>query len=291
MEDDRWHAAACGLRRHVTTPASQESKLPELATERFRHVPGTGRGPVEVARDVLVPEIAPALERAPGSRLDQNELRLQHQMATADSALVHEWPHIEEPLPTHHLAADHPVERTAVAQLVGAFGHHPRLVHMLARKPALFTIPEFLADPVVEVFDRVTADAKLDEVKGHGVVPYVSRFGRSLSARWNSSPQRTCRHRIAGNCGGIATATTPRAGNHSKRAARVATWERCLSSEEVAYCGGASGVGGERAGAAPAAGLRADVPAAAPVVSCGGCGAAGSAVMMLTGGIEDADGK
>src|SRR6478752_9312855 len=69
-----------------------------------------------------------------------------------------------------------------------------------------------------------------------------------------------------------------------------------------AYCGGASGVGGERAGAAaelggeragaaPAAGLRADVPAAAPVVSCGGCGAAGSAVMMLTGGIEDADGK
>jgi hypothetical protein len=24
-------------------------------------------------------------------------------------------------------------------------------------------------------------------VKGHGVVPYVSRFGRSLSARWNSA--------------------------------------------------------------------------------------------------------
>jgi len=187
MEDDRWHAAACGLRRHVTTPASQESKLPELATERFRHVPGTGRGPVEVARDVLVPEIAPALERAPGSRLDQNELRLQHQMAAADAALVHEWPHVEEPLPTHHLAADHPIERAAVAQLVGAFGHHPCLVHVLARKPALFTILEFLADPVVEVFDRITADAKLDKVKGHGVVPYVSRFGRSLSARWNSA--------------------------------------------------------------------------------------------------------
>src|SRR3954471_2706172 len=192
MEHDRWHAAACGLRRHVTTAASQEPKLPEFATKGFRHVPGTGRGPVEVTRDVIVPEIAPALKRAPGSRLDKNELRLQHQMAAADAALVHERPHIEEPLPTHHLAADHPIERAAVAQLVGAFGHHPRLVHVLARKPALLAIPEFLANPVLELFDRVTADAKLDEVKGHGVVPYVSRFERSLSARWKSSPQRTC---------------------------------------------------------------------------------------------------
>jgi hypothetical protein len=57
---------------------------------------------------------------------------------------------------------------------------------VLARKPALFAIPEFLTDPVVELFDRVTADAKLDEVKGHGVLPYVSRFGRSLSAWWKS---------------------------------------------------------------------------------------------------------
>src|SRR4051812_3560451 len=69
-----------------------------------------------------------------------------------------------------------------------------------------------------------------------------------------------------------------------------------------AYCGGASGVGGERAGtvaelggcragAAPVAGLRADVSAAAPVVSCGGWGAAGSAGMILAGGIGDAGGK
>src|SRR6476619_5760003 len=160
MEDDRWHAAGCGMRHRVTTPASQEPKLPQLATERFRHVAGTGRGAVEVTRDILVPEIAPALERAPGSRLDQNELRLQHQMAAADAALVHERPHVEEPLPAHHLAADHPVERAPVAQLVGAFGHHPRLMHVLARKPAFFAILEFLADPAVEVFDRVTTDAK-----------------------------------------------------------------------------------------------------------------------------------
>jgi hypothetical protein len=70
-----------------------------------------------------------------------------------------------------------------------------------------------------------------------------------------------------------------------------------------AYCAGASGIGGWRAGAAaelggwrvgaaPCGGLRgAAGVSAAPVVSWGGCGAAGSAVMMLTGGIEDDDGK
>jgi hypothetical protein len=66
------------------------------------------------------------------------------------------------------------------------------------------------------------------------------------------------------------------------------------------YCAGASGVGG-RAGTEPGlaggrdcaplgAALRGGVSAApAPVVSAGR--AAGSAVMILTGGIEDAEGK
>ena len=152
---------------------SQKPKLPQLPPQCFRHVPGARRGAVEVTRDVFVPEIAPALERPPGSRLDQNELRLQHQMAAADPALVHERSHVEEPLPTHHLPADHPIERAAVAQLVGALGDHPRPVHVLAREPALFAILQFLADPVLELFDRVTTDAKLDEMKGHGDLPYM----------------------------------------------------------------------------------------------------------------------
>jgi hypothetical protein len=152
---------------------SQKPKLPQLTPQCFRHVPGARRGAVKVTRDVFVPEIAPALERPPGSGLDQNELRLQHQMAAADPAPVHERSHVEEPLPTHHLPADHPIERAAVAQLVGALGDHPRPVHVLAREPALFAILQFLADPVLELFDRVTTDAKLDEMKGHGDLPYM----------------------------------------------------------------------------------------------------------------------
>src|SRR5262249_15030178 len=90
------------------------------------------------------------------------------QMAAADAFLVDEWPHVDEPLPAHDLAADHPVERAAVAQLVGALGHHACPVHVLGREPALPALLELLADPILEILDRVTADAELDEMKGRG---------------------------------------------------------------------------------------------------------------------------
>src|SRR5262245_5053860 len=146
---------------------SQEAELAQLATQRLRHVLGTRRSAVEVARGVFDREIAPALERPIRPRLDQDELGLEHQMAAADPFLVDERPHIDEPLPTRDLAADHPVERAAVAQLVGALGHHARPVHVLEREPALPALLELLADPILEFSDRVTADAKLDEMKGH----------------------------------------------------------------------------------------------------------------------------
>src|SRR5262245_18999487 len=147
---------------------SQEPELAQLATQRLRHILGPWRSAVEVARGVFGREIAPALERPPRPRLDQGELGLEHQMAAADPFLVDEWPHVDEPLPAHDLAADHPVERAAVAQLVGALGHHARPVHVLEREPALPALLELLADPILEILDRVTADAKLDEMKGHG---------------------------------------------------------------------------------------------------------------------------
>src|SRR5262245_36602421 len=154
----------CGDRRRLGggNARSQEPELAQLATQRLRHIFGAWRGAVEVARGVFGREIAPALERPPWPRLDQDELGLEHQMAAADAFLV------DEPLPAHDLAADHPVERAAVAQLVGALGHHARSVHVLGREPALPALLELLADPILEILDRVTADAKLDEMKGHG---------------------------------------------------------------------------------------------------------------------------
>jgi hypothetical protein len=40
-------------------------------------------------------------------------------------------------------------------------------VHVLALEPVLPAVPELLADPILEVLDRVTADTKLDEMKWH----------------------------------------------------------------------------------------------------------------------------
>src|SRR5262245_26535593 len=146
---------------------SQQAELAQFATQRLRHVAGARRGAVEIARSVLVREVAPALERAPRPRLDEDELRLQHQIAATDPTLVDERAHVEESLPAHHLAADHPVERAALAQVAGTLGHHARSMQMLARELALLALRELLADPALEVLDRVAADAELDEVKGH----------------------------------------------------------------------------------------------------------------------------
>jgi hypothetical protein len=129
---------------------------------------GARRDTVEVARRVLGRKITPALERAPRARLDQHELRLQHEMAAADPLLIDERPHVADALAAHDLTADHPVERAPVAQLVGALGRHARPVHVLARKAASPARLELLADPVLEVLDGVATDAKLDEMEGHG---------------------------------------------------------------------------------------------------------------------------
>ena len=77
--------------------------------------------------------------------------------------------------------------------------------------------------------------------------------------------------------------------------------ERIYPQKDRTYCwAGASGKGAEVAGTPACAGGRADgngcdglraglaAASAEPVVSCG---TPGSAFMMLTGGIEDADGK
>src|SRR5262249_16298952 len=128
---------------------------------------GAGGGGWGAGGGVFGGQKGPPRNPPPRPRLDQDELGLEPQWAAADAFLVDEWPHIDEPLPAHDLAADHPVERAAVAQLVGALGHHARPVHVLEREPALPALFELLADPILEFSDRVTADAKLDEMKGH----------------------------------------------------------------------------------------------------------------------------
>src|SRR6516165_2531985 len=148
--------------------ALQETKLTQLAAQRFGHILSAGRGAIQVTRRIFALQIAPALKRPERAWLDQDWLRLEHQVAATDSISIGERPHIEDALPAHDLAADHPIERSAVAQLVGALRHHSRPVHVLAGQAAFPALFDFLADPILQIPDRITADAKFDEMKGHG---------------------------------------------------------------------------------------------------------------------------
>ena len=136
----------------------------------------------------LAGEIAPALERAPRPRLDRRHLRLQHDPAAPDTLLVDERAHRQHPLAAHHLPADHPVERAAADDLVGALGHHARGVDVLgllaARAPAL------LLDPVLEVLDRVAADAELDEMQCHADTVLPLSMWQHVSAATRTWPAR-----------------------------------------------------------------------------------------------------
>ena len=153
----------------------QQTKLTQFPTQCLRHAPGSGCDPVEIARAVFAGEISPALKRPRGPGLDENEPGLEHKMAPAHPGLVDEGPYINQALPAHHFAADHPIQRAAVAQLIGTLGHHAGSVHVLARQSAFCALLEPLRDPMLQVLDRVAADTKLDEVESQRFLPIGAR--------------------------------------------------------------------------------------------------------------------
>jgi hypothetical protein len=153
----------------------QQTKLTQFPTQCLRHAPGSGCDPIEIARAIFAREVSPALKRPPRSGLDKNEPGLEHKMASAHPGFVDERPYINQALPAHHFAADHPIQRAAVTQLVGTLGHHAGSVHVLARQSAFRALLEPLRDPMLQVLDRVAADAKLDEVESQRFLPIETR--------------------------------------------------------------------------------------------------------------------
>jgi hypothetical protein len=124
--------------------------------------------PPEIARRILRVEVAPALERPVRARLDQDHRRLEHEVAAPDPLPVRERPHRDERLPAGELALDDPVERAAVDELVHALRHHAGGVRLLVGAPEPPVMRAVLLDPLLEIGDRIAADAKLEEVEGHG---------------------------------------------------------------------------------------------------------------------------
>src|SRR6516225_7525719 len=126
---------------------SQQPKFAQLAPHVLGHVTRARCSAVEIAWRIFGVEVAPALKGTKRTRLDWNDLGPQHQPAAADTLFVDERADRNEALPAHDLAADHPVKRTAVEQLVNALGHHPRRMDVLWLFIARFLLFETLLDP------------------------------------------------------------------------------------------------------------------------------------------------
>ena len=75
--------------------SSEQAEFAQLAAQRLGHVLGAARDAVEIGRRILGIEIAPALERALGPRLDRDHLGIEHQPAAADARLVDEGPDVD----------------------------------------------------------------------------------------------------------------------------------------------------------------------------------------------------
>src|SRR5215475_7197907 len=142
----------------------KQSQIPQFAPQIFGHLGRTRRSTVEVARRILRLQIAPTLECTEWPRLHQHNLAVEHQPAAADPVLVDEGTHVEDALAAGDRTADHPKERSAGKQLLGALGHHPGGVHV--RRLSLLAT-QLCGNPVLEVLHRVAADAELDQMKRH----------------------------------------------------------------------------------------------------------------------------
>src|ERR1700681_4047047 len=155
---------------------SHQAELAQLAAQLLRHRRRAGRRLVEVARGVLHVEVAPALKGTERARRHQHDFGIEHDAAASDAVLVAKRPDGTDALAAHDLAADHPIERAAVGELVGALGHHAGAMYVLGLFAAFALVLELLLDPVLEILDRVGADAELDEIESH--CPSLSPLGR-----------------------------------------------------------------------------------------------------------------
>src|SRR5205085_1856855 len=109
----------------------KQAKLPQLAPQRLRQIGRAAPDTVEVGWRILWVEIAPTLERAIGPGPHRHAFRIEHQFAAADAVLVDERADIEDALAAQDFALDHPVDRAAVGDFLGALGHHARGVKAL----------------------------------------------------------------------------------------------------------------------------------------------------------------
>src|SRR5580704_2569059 len=169
----------CAMRQGCgTAPTrSHQAEFAQLAAQLLGHRRCARCRLVKVARGVLHVEVAPALEGAERARRHQHDFGIEHDTAAPDAVLVAKRPDGADALAAHDLAADHPIERAAVGELVGALGHHAGAMDMLRLFAAFALVLELLLDPVLEIANRIGANAELDKIESHcSTLSLLGRF-------------------------------------------------------------------------------------------------------------------
>ena len=132
----------------------------QLGMKRWGNFVGLAVTP-DIQRGLIRFEVAPALERAFGGRLDQRQLRVQHKLARLAAIAVLYDANVCKRLADLYDALDDPVDRAAIKQLVDPFGDHARLMNGLLARPHHALLPRF------KVADLFGAHAEFDHVQAH----------------------------------------------------------------------------------------------------------------------------
>src|SRR4029079_4341572 len=154
------------------------------------------RDAVQIRRRVLLREITPTLERAIGPRPHGHAFRVEYELAAADAGFIDERADIQDALAAQDFAADHPEDRTAAQNFLGTLGPHAGGVEALwLFDAALLLLGKLELDPVLEIFDRVGANRKLDQMKRHLTYPWTRWSSASRLPQPGFQPQPQCRRR------------------------------------------------------------------------------------------------
>src|SRR5581483_61510 len=124
-------------------------------------------GLAHIGRRVGGIEIAPALERGAGAPQHRHQLLVIDQGAMR-FAFVAGGADVEQCLPRRDLALDHPVERTAIQQFLGALGRLAGEMDKFGLLALLFLFRELALLPVAQFLETVDADTKFDQMEHAG---------------------------------------------------------------------------------------------------------------------------
>src|SRR5260221_6399961 len=157
--------------------ASEQPERPQLPHQLRRQLIAGARA-MTIRRRIVRIEVAPTLERSLRLRFGRHQRMIHCDDAAPVALLVGLDGESDNALAHADEAFDHPVERAAVKDLAGAFGHVARAD---AARPFAFAQTP-LATQLDEVVEILDADRHLDEVKGHGASLPSGRAKTSSSA-------------------------------------------------------------------------------------------------------------